>query len=162
MYAGAPLLLLLMACFAGRVEMIPVGTTRVDPLLDLNGLVAGERDRARVVNFWASWCGPCREELPMLDAFAQAHPEVEVVLVSVDDAGDRSAVERSLAPITLRSFQLGPDPAAQLAGTVREWPGVIPVTLVIDPKGLELGRVVGSADRARLEAILRGMTPPGG
>jgi thiol-disulfide isomerase/thioredoxin len=153
--------LLLLSCFAGRVEAVAV-PNRVDPLEDLTALVSGERDRSRVVNFWASWCGPCREELPMLEGLARAHPEVEVVLVSVDDAGDRNAVERALAPIALRSFQLGPDPAAQLAVSVKDWPGVIPLTLVLDRSGVEVGRVVGSADREQLEAILRGMTPSGG
>jgi thiol-disulfide isomerase/thioredoxin len=134
--------------------------SRVDPLSDLDGLISGPRDRARVVNFWASWCGPCREELPMFDAFAMDHSEVEVVLVSVDEAGDRDAVERLLAPIALRSFQLGGDPAALLARAVKDWPGVIPVTLVLDREGVELGRLVGSADRVGLEAILRDMTQP--
>ena len=176
MCSGAVGLLVLMSCFGGRLrgtEAPSTGMSRVmssegapkvsqvDLLPDLDALLSGPRDRARVVNFWASWCGPCREELSMFSTFAKEHPEVELVLVSVDDAADRVAVDRLLAPVGLRSFQLGGDPAAVLARSVTDWPGVIPVTLVFDRDGVEVGRLVGSADRVGLEAILRDMTQPG-
>lgn len=42
-------------------------------------------DRPIVLNLWASWCLPCREETPDISAFAEAHPEVKVIGVSVED-----------------------------------------------------------------------------
>ncbi|MSP55220.1 MAG: TlpA family protein disulfide reductase, partial [Myxococcales bacterium] len=128
---------------------------------DLATLLRASSDRPRVVNFWASWCGPCREELPMLERFADSRPDVDVVLVSVDDPRDAAEVARLLAPTRLQSFQLGPDPSAILGRVVADWPRAIPVTLVVDALGGELGRVVGAADARRLTLLLPEIQPAG-
>ena len=121
---------------------------------DLKVLLSAPSDKPRVVSFWASWCGPCRAELPMLDAFALAHPAVDVVQVNVDEPQDTPDVLRLLAGTHLRSFQLGPDPASILPRAVPDWPRMIPLTLVVDAAGVEVGRVVGEADEGRILARL--------
>lgn len=142
------------------IQEAPADTARVHTLAeeDLRLLLTAPSDRPRIVNFWASWCASCRDELPMLDAFAIHHTAIDVVLVSVDEARDLPELLRLLAPTRLRTFQLGPDPAQILPRAVPDWPRVIPVTLVLDPAGRELGRVVGQADEAR---ILRFFEPAG-
>jgi thiol-disulfide isomerase/thioredoxin len=94
----------------------------------------------RIVNFWATWCGPCREEFPHLQAFAKANPDVEVLLVSLDLASlQDKVVVPFVAEHGLTTFDHvlldSPDPVATLGEVVPEWANVVPVTLVVDSGG---------------------------
>ncbi|MGA8040347.1 MAG: TlpA disulfide reductase family protein [Acidimicrobiia bacterium] len=61
-------------------------------------------DRPLILNLWASWCTPCREEIPDLSTFAEGHPEYAVLGVAVDESRDDSvAFGKQLDP----SYPLG-------------------------------------------------------
>lgn len=80
-----------------------------------------------IVNIWAWWCEPCREELPYLEQVAESHSEWNVVGVHADrNAGNGAAFLNDLG-VDLPSYQ---DDSNLFAGTLA-LPGVIPITLLV-------------------------------
>jgi thiol-disulfide isomerase/thioredoxin len=109
-----------------------------------------------LLNLWATWCIPCRAEMPTLDRL-QAQlggPGFEVVAVSIDRGGMK-AVDPFFREIKLVHLARYLDPSGEAAGHL----GVLglPTTLLIDPEGHELGRLVGPAewDSTEMIAFLR-------
>ncbi|MET4683826.1 TlpA family protein disulfide reductase [Brevundimonas faecalis] len=108
--------------------------------------------KVTVVNLWATWCAPCKIEMPTLAALAEHYKDREdfaVVTVSMDvekTAGEARAFIARNAPL---DFYI--DPKFQLAF---EFPGkgAMPQTLVLDRKGQVRAVVVGEADWASAEA----------
>ncbi|MAN76140.1 MAG: hypothetical protein CML24_02800 [Rhizobiales bacterium] len=93
----------------------------------LSDLVGGPT----IVHFWATWCAPCLEELPQLDAFAQGLEPGELVVVSVDTAGyERITDYLGDLGVGLESYQ-------QIEGNVGSVFGILgyPSTLVVDDGG---------------------------
>lgn len=86
--------------------------------------------RPVIVNLWASWCLPCREEMPAIDAFAAAHPEVVVVGVAVQD--DVVSAERFAEEIGV-TYIIGFDEKNEVNDAYR--PLGLPATFFIHPDG---------------------------
>jgi thiol-disulfide isomerase/thioredoxin len=85
-----------------------------------------------VLNFWATWCVPCIQEIPEIAAFARAHPEVAVLGVAVD-AEDNLAKVKQFATKTGHDYPLvfsNPSVEKQLGD-----PRALPTTRIYDPKG---------------------------
>lgn len=123
---------------------------------DLDGkpvALASFDGRPLVLNFWASWCPPCIGEMPMLDAFAKAHPEVHVVGIAVEPAEaarDYLAGAPVSYPILLGS-EGSPD-ESQLFGNRR---GVLPYTVLIGADGRIRKRRAGAFQEGELEDWIR-------
>jgi len=121
--------------------------------------LAAERGKVVIVNFWATWCGPCRAEMPLLNRFYLAHRAQGLVLVgvSVDDRHDRKQVVEVMHPFAY---------PAVLASTARVNgfgpPLAVPMTWIIDSTGVVRARLVsGNAvtEQALSEAVLP-LLPP--
>ncbi len=106
-----------------------------------------------LLNFWASWCPPCVEEMPVLDAFARAHPDWQVVGIAVepgDAARDYLAAHPVSYPVFIGSAD-GPDESLQFGNTR----GVLPYTVLIGADGRIVKRHAGAFDRDALDAWVR-------
>jgi len=95
-----------------------------------------------LLNVWATWCAPCREEMPALDRLQATlgGPRFEVVALSVDQQGPEIA-RKFLADVGVKSLALYVDRSAQAAfklGAVG-----LPATLLVDANGREVGRHFG-------------------
>jgi thiol-disulfide isomerase/thioredoxin len=86
-----------------------------------------------VVNFWATWCGPCRAEMPALEAFYEKHRAegLQVIVISMDDPKDEAKVRDVMRAYTFPAA-LGRD--AKVKGYGRIWR--LPLTFVIDRRGV--------------------------
>jgi len=131
--------------FGPRVDALPSNDAALAtplPVVDGAKLLEKIRESGQkgvVINAWASWCDPCREELPML---ARVSPRlaalgVPIWLVSVDDPdgfGAAKAVLESLG-IGLPSFAAAPPLQDFKIALNPKWPGMIPVSFLFDATG---------------------------
>ena len=98
--------------------------------------------RVILLNLWATWCVPCREEMPALDRLQATlgGPQFEVVALSLDQGGIAD-VKRFYDQLKLRSLQIYVDQNGDALGKLGSLG--IPLTLLVDREGRELWRVVG-------------------
>ncbi|MEM7043765.1 MAG: TlpA disulfide reductase family protein [Pseudomonadota bacterium] len=101
--------------------------------------------RVVVLNLWATWCAPCRKEMPSLDRLQAAlgGDDFEVVALAVD-RGDLTKVLSFYDEVGIQDLAVYHDKTAKAGRTLRA-PG-LPTTLIIDREGKEVGRVLGDAE----------------
>jgi thiol-disulfide isomerase/thioredoxin len=132
--------------------------------------LAAFEGKVALVNLWATWCAPCREEMPALDRLQAAlgGDDFTVVPISVDTA-ERDRPARFLEGIGVRNLPLYTDRSTEIFEAVKQRGLAVglPVTFLLDRNGCRLGHMNGpaewdSADGRRLiEAALGGQAAPG-
>ncbi len=120
--------------------------------------LADFRGKVVLLNLWATWCAPCREEMPALDRLQAklGGPDFEVVALSIDQQGVQ-VVRKFFDEVGVKALGLYIDPSAQAGfklGTVG-----LPTTVIVDRKGREVARRVGPAewDAPEMASELRSM-----
>ena len=123
--------------------------------------LSDDRGRYVLLNFWATWCAPCREEMPTLSALqAGMGGENFAVVTIATGRNPRPAMKKFFDEIGVDNLPLHRDPKSALARDM----GVfgLPTTLILDPQGNEIARLQGDADwnsdsaRAIFAALLAG------
>ena len=101
--------------------------------------------RVVLLNLWATWCAPCRKEMPALDRLQKdlGSQQFEVVALAVDRAG-ADAAAKFLAGIEVRNLGLYVDQTARGATALKAVG--MPTTILIDRDGREVGRLTGPAE----------------
>jgi thiol-disulfide isomerase/thioredoxin len=130
-------------------------------------LAARPGARATLVNVWATWCVPCRQEFPALlrVARARARAGLRLVLVSADFPEQLPAVRRFLAARGVRdtTYVKTGDDMAFIDSLSRTWSGALPATFVYDRNGRLAEFWEGEADTGRfrraVDQVLAGSHP---
>ena len=142
-------------------KFFPPGSRSVAPVVTGTTLtgqhfsLAAERGKVVVINFWGSWCAPCRREAPLLGQLARDFASKNVQFIG-DDVLDYPASAQAFE----RTFNIGypslNDPSEQVAlafhSTVPA--AAIPTTLIIDRSGYIAARVVGEVSFSGLKALI--------
>ena len=105
--------------------------------------LAAHKGKWLVLNFWATWCAPCRREMPSLDRLQAAMPGLAVLPVATG-RNDPEAIARFYTEAAITTLPTLRDPKSALARQL----GVLglPVTLIVNPEGQEVARLIGDAE----------------
>src|SRR5450759_3778509 len=116
--------------------------------------LASYRGNVVVINFWGSWCPPCRQEAPALGSLARRLRSRDVRFLGVDIQDNPSGAQAFMRTFSITYPSLN-DPSDEIAlafrGTVP--PAGIPTTLLIDRSGRIAARIIGGASYVGLKAL---------
>ncbi|KIQ55324.1 Thiol-disulfide oxidoreductase ResA [Meiothermus taiwanensis] len=133
------------------VEVLPSAT-----LQQLDGpavQLADFKGKPIVLNAWATWCGPCRREMPLLVEAARAHPEIQFIFLNISDGPE--AVRAFQRELKLQIPNVLLDPEATLSDPLRIQG--LPVTLFYNAEGTLVNRHIGEIKAETLEALLKAL-----
>lgn len=148
---------------------LPVFAKRA-PNLDLKNLdgqkqkLADLRGQIVVLNFWATWCAPCQEELPRLSSLAQDYSgkNVHFVAISIDEAKNHSKIQPTLEKENVKLETWVGATTDTMAGFGLG--DIVPGTVIVDEQGEIIARIMGEARdedvRSAVDWLLNGRSGP--
>ena len=149
---------------AGSACAAPQARAPRDPQrIDAQGfqkLLEQSRGKALLVNFWATWCEPCRDEYPMLNELAKQYAPkgLHLVGVSMDGDGDVILMRRFLArykPVFPNYWKTAGNEPAFRQSILPQWTGTLPITLFYGKDGKLVGNFVGEKNREQYEQVIQ-------
>lgn len=124
---------------AGALSVSAQEQAKIVKLAELQNIINAKTDHIKVINFWATWCGPCVKEMPLFEKLDQERDDVKVTFVSMDlDLDpDPSKVYKFVARKKLQSEVVILDeknPNSWIDAIDKSWSGAIPATIIINGK----------------------------
>jgi len=138
-----------------KVELQLIGLKEIGDLLKNN------TGNLRLVNIWATWCGPCAAEFPELVEINRMYRnrEFEMITLSTDDSAIKEKVLKFLEKnyASTKNYQYSLDDKYKLIEAVdKDWPGALPYTLLIKPGGEIIYKKLGMIDAPELKKAIVG------
>jgi thiol-disulfide isomerase/thioredoxin len=112
--------------------------------------LAGYRGKWLIVNFWATWCAPCLEEIPDLVAIRESRKDLEVIGVAMEFQDARQVVQFADGMFVNYPIVLGDRKISERIGKVDG----LPTTFIYDPQGRLAQRHVGKITRKQIERLI--------
>lgn len=117
-----------------------------------------QRGKVVILNFWGSWCEPCKEEMPALQAFWESAPD-DVMMIGIGSKQDTDAKSREFAEEFGITYPIGRDSEGERVtmGTIAQNYNITfyPMTYVISPDGIVTRLIVGGVDEDDLESLVQ-------
>jgi thiol-disulfide isomerase/thioredoxin len=111
------------------------------------------KGKPMILNFWATWCEPCRDEMPEISALASAHPDIAVLGLAIDEAAAvHEFVESTPVSYPLLIAENEGMPLAEALGNNK---GVLPYTVILSAQGEITHIFFGRVNREMLEKALK-------
>ena len=156
-------LAVLVAIAGAAAAVAQTAAPKDPPLIDMQGyqkLLQQYKGKPLLINFWATWCEPCRDEYPLLNELAKQYaPQgLKVVGVSLDQDGDLILMRRFLArykPIFPNYRKKKGEEDAFVQAVMPGWNGSIPASVFYAKDGTQAGHLVGAGNRETYEAAIR-------
>ncbi|MGA8258799.1 MAG: TlpA disulfide reductase family protein [Arenicellales bacterium] len=147
-------------CFAGTIETpaLAPGAIRKAAMTDLDGRPRRLKDwsgRLRLVNFWATWCGPCRAEIPLLEDAQRRYRgrNFTVIGVALDTTSAVSSFKQRLG-ITYPLLVAGSEYGLEMMKAYGNDSGAVPYSVFLSPNGGILDTHLGAFDEENLHDLL--------
>tara|TARA_B100001989_G_C24457833_1_gene422523 strand:- start:455 stop:982 length:528 start_codon:yes stop_codon:yes gene_type:complete len=102
-----------------------------------------ERGKIMVLNFWATWCAPCKKEMPSLEKLAKNHPDLKIFPINLETP-NKERTSNFYKELEIVNLDIFFDPDFNLPKKFKM--RGLPTTILIDKKGNEFGRVIGEID----------------
>ncbi len=112
---------------------------------DGNMVEIGFNEKILVMNFWATWCAPCKKEMPSLNDLAQKMKNEGIRIITVASGrNSKAAIDTFFSDYNLGNLSKYRDPKGKLA--IKYGVTALPTTVVIHSTGKEIGRIIGDID----------------
>ena len=105
--------------------------------------LTNKKGNIMILNFWATWCMPCRREMPSLEKLTHLHPEIKVYAINMEKP-NRLKAQDFFKFIGVLSLDIYFDPKLELVKQFKM--RGLPTSILIDKNGNEFGRIVGEID----------------
>ncbi len=96
--------------------------------------------KIKILNFWATWCAPCRKEMPSLDKFQAKNKDILVFPINVDKP-NKMKTKKFFKDLNIKNLQIYFDDELQLVNQFKL--RGVPTTILIDKNGFEFARITG-------------------